>query len=92
MLRVQNDKMSLRGHRPKQSTVCEARIMRIPCLLVATLATLARNDTSHCHVERSETSLWIPHVLFLQGGQGAYLRSSPLSPFDPQPLHALLLG
>ena len=29
---------------------------------------------------------------FLQGGQGDYLRSVPLSPFDPQPLHALLLG
>ena len=28
---------------------------------------------------------------FLQGGQGGYLRSVPLSPFDPQPLHALQL-
>ena len=28
---------------------------------------------------------------FLQGGQGDYLRSVPLPPFDPQPLHALQL-
>ena len=46
-----------------------------------------------CHVERQRNISYDSNLcIFRQGGQGASLRSSPRSPFDPQPLHALLLG
>ena len=43
---AQHDKIPIviARRQPKQSTVYKARIMRIPYLLIATLALLARND------------------------------------------------
>ena len=42
---AQHDKIPIViASKAKQSTVYKARIMRIPCLLVAMLALLARND------------------------------------------------
>ena len=50
---AQHDKIPIViASKAKQSTVCKARIMRILCLLIATLALLARNDPPPCPLRK----------------------------------------
>ena len=74
------------------------RSLGILCLLIATLVTLARNDTwKLVMLSVSETSLWIPRFIlyrhislrfhmcrFSRGTRGTTYEAFPLSPFDPQ--------